>query len=526
MSGKKRFARNVGMNWVSMAANMVVPFFLMPFVVRHLGPVGYGVWILAVSTVSYLNLLDLGLRSAIIRFVSKSTIEGNHDEAQKAIGAALWFRLMIAAGVACISIALALLFPHLFKVPYELQRASQITVLVCALGVAVTMLSGVFGGVLSAVNRFDITSAITVVQTLGRAVGYVLILRSPLIGHSESKSLIALAYWELTIIVIAGVLTWFGAMKIYPPCRIRIKRPDVETLKMIWSYSFKTFVISIAVQIVFYTDNVVVGAFLSVGVVTLYTIAGSLAMYSGQVSAAMGTTFIPMASGMDATGQTKSLQRLLLRGSQAALGLMLPIGVTLLLRGKTFIGLWMGPQYSHTSGTILQILLISQFFTIANSTAGQIAYGVDKHKSVAKSAAIEAVFNLSLSLILVKTIGIYGVAWGTAISMSVVHLIFWPRYVKRELGIPIRTYLWEAWIKVTLCAVPFAVASVLVDRYLHVSSQVIFFGLHVNPLIIFFGQVLLTLPVYFLGVLMIFHKQAITAFRRWQASRMVTQGIA
>jgi O-antigen/teichoic acid export membrane protein len=238
-------------------------------------------------------------------------------------------------------------------------------------------------------------------------------------------------------------------------------------------------------------------------------------MYSGQVSAAMGSTFIPMASGMDATGQTKNLQRLLLRGSQAALGLMLPIGITLLLRGKTFIGLWMGPQYSHTSGTILQILLISQFFTIANSTAGQIAYGVDKHKSVAKSAAIEAVFNLTLSLILVKTIGIYGVAWGTAVSMSVVHLIFWPRYVRRELGIPIGTYVWEGWIKITLCAVPFAVASVLVDRHLHVSS-----------LVNFFGQVLLTLPVYFLGVLTIFHKQVLHLFRRWQASRMVTQGVA
>jgi O-antigen/teichoic acid export membrane protein len=252
-----------------------------------------------------------------------------------------------------------------------------------------------------------------------------------------------------------------------------------------------------------------------VGVVTLYSIAGSLAMYSGQVSSAMGSTFIPMASGMDAAGQTKNLQRLLLRGSQAALGLMLPIGITLLLRGKTFIGLWMGPQYSQTSGTILQILLISQFFTIANSTAGQIAYGIDKHKSVAKSAAIEAAFNLSLSLILVKTIGIYGVAWGTAISMSVVHLIFWPRYVRKELGVPIRTYVWEAWIKITLCSIPFAVASVLVDRYLHV-----------NSLVSFFGQVLLTLPVYFLGVLAIFHKQALTVFRRWQASRMVTQGIA
>jgi O-antigen/teichoic acid export membrane protein len=304
-------------------------------------------------------------------------------------------------------------------------------------------------------------------------------------------------------------------MKIYPPCRIRVNRPDMATLKMIWSYSFKTFIIIIAVQIVFYTDNVVVGAFLSVGAVTLYSIAGSLALYSGQVSSAMGSTFIPIASGMDAAGQTKNLQRLLLRGSQAALGLMLPIGITLLLRGKTFIGLWMGPQYSQPSGTILQILLISQFFTIANATAGQIAYGIDKHRSVATWAAIEAAFNLCLSLILVKTVGLNGVAWGTSISMSIIHLIFWPRYVKKELGIPIRTYLWEGWIKITLCAIPFAVTSMLVDRYMHASS-----------LVRFFGQVLLTLPIYFLGVLIIFQKPMLSAFRQWQASRMVTEGVA
>ena len=74
-STTKRFALNVGMNWVATAVNMVVPFFLTPFVVRHLGTVQYGLWILAVSTVSYLALLDLGLRSAVIRFVSKAEAE-------------------------------------------------------------------------------------------------------------------------------------------------------------------------------------------------------------------------------------------------------------------------------------------------------------------------------------------------------------------------------------------------------------------------------------------------------------------
>jgi O-antigen/teichoic acid export membrane protein len=502
MATRKRFALNVGMNWISMAVGMVVPFFLTPFVVRHLGTDAYGVWILAVSTVSYLNLLDLGLRSAIIRYVSKGKTEGKDDEAQSAIGAALWFRLLVAAGVAGLSVALAFAFPHLFKIPHDLQHAAQITVLLCAFGVAISLVAGVFGGVLSAISRFDILSSITIGQTLARAIGVILILRS-------GRGLISLAYWELTVILLCGLTTCFSALKLYPACRVRLGRPDLFTLKKIWAYSFKTFIIIVAVQIVFYTDNLVVGAFLSVGAVALYSIAGSLALYSGQVASAMGATFIPMASSLDAAGRSQDLQKLLLRGTQASLGLMLPISLTLLLRGKTFIALWMGPQFdSKTSGVILEILLLSQFFTIANATAGQIAYGVDKHKKVALWAAVEAVFNLALSIVLVKTVRIYGVAWGTSISQAIIHLIFWPRYVKKELGVPIRRYLWEGWTKITLCSIPFGVACVIADRYWYAGKMVVYFA-----------QVLALLPIYALTVMAVFHEEVGNLFMKWKASR-------
>lgn len=503
----KRFAMNVGMNWLSMAVGMVVPFFLTPFVVRSLGSAAYGVWILAVSAVGYLNLLDLGLRSAIIRFVSKGAAEGRDDQARDAIGAAFWVRLIIAGGIGLLSVILAYAFPHLFKVPPALQHAGQVTVLLCAIGVAITLLSGVFGGVLSAIQRFDVSSSITVGQTVCRAAGVILILHS-------GCGLISLGIWELAIAIMAGSATVLAALKFYPACRVRIRRPHIETLRSIWSYSFKTFIIIVAIQIVFYTDNIVVGAFLSMTAVTLYSIAGSLAMYSGQVASAMGAVFIPMASGLDSTGRSRDLETLLLRGTQAALGLMLPVGLTLLLRGTTFIDLWMGVQYGPTSAKILQILLISQFFTIANSTAGQIAYGIDKHKSVATWAAIEAAFNLALSLILVRTLGLYGVAWGTSISQAVIHLIFWPLYVKNHLGVGVERYLWQGWAKMLFCSLPFAVASAAVDRYLIPSSM-----------FIFFSQVLATLPVYALTVLVFFRKELTQAFQSWKLSRQTHAGV-
>jgi len=491
------------MNWIAMAVGMVVPFFLTPYVLRHLGVTAYGIWILAVSTVSYLNLLDMGLRSAVIRFVSKAQAQEKIEEATTAIGAALWVRVLISAGVAVLSVILALVFPHLFNIPADLHRAAQITVLMCALGVAFTLVSGVFGAVLAATNRFDILSSISALQTVARAGGVILILGS---GHG----LVPLAYWEMTVALLGGVATCGMALKIFPPCRVRIAKPDMAVLKLIWNYSLTTFIMIIASQIIMNTDNMVVGAFISVGMVAFYSIGGSLMSYSWQVVSAVSTTFTPLASGLEAGGKMDDLRRLLLRGTQATLGIALPISLALVLRGKTFIGLLMGPQYSEVSGTVLQILIISQFFGIANGTAASIMMAIDKHKPVAKWAVIEAVLNLTLSVILVKTVGIYGVAWGTSIAMAAVHLIFWPTYVRKVLDVPVRTFLWEGWTRITLCSIPYAIVCAVTDKYWHAGN-----------LITFLVQIVVILPVYVICVSVVFRSEVRNLFSRWQASRAI-----
>jgi O-antigen/teichoic acid export membrane protein len=490
------------MNWIAMAVGMVIPFFLTPIVVRTLGTTAYGVWILAVSTVAYLRLVDWGLRSAIIRFVAKADAQGKIDEIRSLIATSLWFRIVVASVIAVFSIALAIVFPVLFKIPPDLRRASQITVFMAALGIAVTLISGVFGAVLAAIHRFDVLSSIGVAQTMARAIGVILILRN-------GGGLVSLAYWEFTVILLSGLATSVVALRIFPACRVRIANPDIDTLKMTWSHSVIVFVILISSQIVFGTDNLVIGSFLSVGLVSFYSIGSSLVVYSNQVASALSTTFTPIASGLDASGKSEELRELLLRGTQATLGLVLPIGLSLALRGKTFIGLWMGKQYSNTSGTVLQILLIGLFFTVANSTGANIMFAIGKHKAVAKSGTVEAILNLGVSLVLVKTIGIYGVAWGTSITMAIVHCVFWPRHIRNTLGVPIKKYLWEGWTKLLLCSVPFAIASVIVDRRWHASS-----------LPIFFLQILGTLPVYIICVFSVFRKESRLILRKLQISRM------
>lgn len=501
MPRARRIAKNILSNWFALAVTTVVGFFLSPYVVHHLGSIVYGVWVLVSSLVSYMNLLDLGLQSAVVRFVSRGMAKEDHDESSRTVSGALWIRLWISLAIVAAGLIISLQFNRIFVIPAELQKAASFAVLVSAVTVAMNLWCGVFKGVLVALHRYDLTSAVSILQTCLRAIGFIVLLRS---GHG----LLALASWELGTSITANAAIVLFCFRIYPRLKVAFGRPDRETLRKLWNYSSYVFVINVAVQVVYYTDNLVVGVFLSPAAVTLYAIGGVIIGYARQIVASMTTTFAPLASTFEAEGKYDNLQRLLIHGTRAALVVSLPIEVALFLRGETFIRLWMGPQYAQPSALVMRILLLSVVFTSANATSGGVAYGMEKLKRVTLWAVSEAAANLILSVILVHKIGIYGVAWGTTIPSVIIELLLWPSYVCRLVVMPVRTYLWQTWIRTGVGVVPFALACALAERFWPAHN-----------LAIFFLQIATLLPLLPLALSVVFFDDVKRQVRRWKKNR-------
>ncbi len=482
----RHIARNVLFNWFGTIASLAVGFFLAPFILHRLGNVAYGVWVLAISVVAYLGLLDLGMQSSVLRFVSKGHTQGDHEGASEAISAALWVRLQISALALLLSAGLATVFPLVFKVPAQLASDARKAVLLIGLTTAITLSVGVFGGVLSALNRYDLQNFVSLTQTAVRIVGVVTVLRT---GHG----IVAIAVCELIAAIVGNLLLMWVAHQIYPELHVQLKRPKREILRKIWTYSSYAFLTTVAVQLVYQSDNLVVGGFVSASAVTFYAIANSLCRYAGQIVGSMGSTFVPAASTYEAAGDTASLLMLYKNGTRATLMVSLPILITLIVRGPSFIGLWMGHEYTHQSGIVLIILCIPLFFAYANRTAGSIAFGVEKHKVSALWAVGEGVANLTLSIILVHWYGIYGVAIGTLVPSLFVQLVFWPRYISQLVGLSAIEVVWKVWVPMFLAAVPFAIATYVVG--------VLF---PARNLAIYFLQVIATLPIFLITIGLIF----------------------
>jgi len=463
----RHIGRSVLSNWLAMAASMAAAFFLSPFLVHRLGNAAYGVWILAISSVQYFGLLDLGMRSSVLRYVSKGYATQDHKAASEAFSAAFWVRLQISALLLALCGGLAAIFPQIFKVPSGLVNDVRVVVALMGLSLAIAMSIGVYGGVVSALNRYDLYTFVALIQLSLRVIGVVAVVRA-------GRGIVAIAWCELFAAMTGSLLMAYVARTLYPELKISLKRPSWGVLKTIWSYSVYAFLVMVAVQVIYQTDNLVVGAFVSASAVTFYSIGNSLCRYTQQLVVAMTTTFTPAASTYDSAGETSSLRALYFTGTRATMAVSMPILVTLLVRGDNFIGVWMGPQYSHTSGIVLAILATALLFSLPNAPASSIAFGIEKHKTIAKWAIGEAVVNLLLSVALARIFGIYGVAIGTLVPSLVVNVAFWPRYVTNLVKIDYRQVFVRVWGPLFLSVVPFAAASYLVDVFFRARNITIF----------------------------------------------------
>jgi len=298
------------------------------------------------------------------------------------------------------------------------------------------------------------------------------------------QGLIALAIVQLAF----GILTGLGyvalAFRLYPDLRIQLGSCDKESLKLIFSFSVYSFLLHASIYLIFFTDSLVISSFLPVSAVTFFAIAGNLLVYARSLLAGISTISSPLASALEAQGDPQSLKQMLLKGSRLASMVFLPIGITFLLRGGLFVGLWMGPSYASLSGKVLVVLTLAQLIASGNCVAEAVTIGIGRHRGIVPVVLAEALCNLVLSILLVRRYGIVGVAIGTALPNLAVNLFFWPWFIRRVYGVRPMDYVGSTWIRPGLAALPFALCTYVVHNWWPA-----------NSLWLFFLQVALAMPI-------------------------------
>ncbi len=478
---KPRFVRNVFSNWTAFVFSAVVAFFLSPFVVRSLGNTEYGAWVLLGSLVGYMGLLDLGVRGAVTRFIAKFHAEGAHLQSSRLASSALIIFCISGLLALVAAIVLAIFVVPRFRIPPDLIFEARVVMVIGGLSIGVTLINGVLEGIIVGRQRFDYSSKLNIVAEGVRAVLVVAAL-------SAGEGLIALAVIQLAVNLMRAGIAYVIDRRLYPEARIRWKHWDPHAVRLIFSWSFYTVLLQASGQIISYTDSLVISAFLPVALLTFFAIAVNLTNYARAIVRGISFTLTPATSALQAQGRTDELRHLVLKGARFSTLVLLPIVITFILRGGTFIGLWMGPSYGSPSGEILWILAIGLACQGGFSSVSSTMFGLNRHKGMVPIVGAEAAANLGLSIWLVQVIGLPGVAWGTTGPRLVVALIAVPWYLRHVLGVSMSAFWSNAWLRPIVSMVPFVVGTYLVERLWQPPN-----------LAIFFLQVALVLPLAAVG---------------------------
>jgi len=462
-----RFARNTIANGISLLFAAVVGFFLSPYIVKQLGPTQYGVWMLIAGLVGYLGILDLGIRAAVNRYTARLHAMGDHQECSLTISAAL--RLFGFLGILAIALSgvIAYFVPILFNVPAALADDARIVAIIGGLGIATALVAGVFGAVVTGLERFDTQCGIEVLVTSVRTVAIILALRA-------GCGLVAFAGIQLFASVLSCALYWVAAHKLYKELRIQLFGALGSQTRTILHFSVPMVALSLLGQITNYSDNIVIGAFLPIEAVTFFAIAANLCLYAKGMPTALSHLMIPRISALTAQGSNQVGETILSVTKFATL-ISAPMAVTFALRGESFITLWMGPAFGPASGEVLRVLAIIVWLDASRNVAMQSLIGMSKQRTVVLGIALEAACYLALSLALVQQFGIVGVALGSLVPNVLSSLGYIPRCLSRATGISAGLFFRNVVLLPAAACLLFGVATALIERFVPATSLAIFF---------------------------------------------------
>jgi O-antigen/teichoic acid export membrane protein len=292
----------------NLVAGAVASFFLMPFIVHHLGDRIYGFWSLAAAFIGYYSLLDLGLSSAISQYMCIAIGRKDHPECRVVFNTAFGLQLLVGVAALLVTGLVAAATPLICHNPADARLFWKV-ILILGVNTALGFPTRVYWAVLEAQLRFDVQSWLA---NLGLALRTGLIVWAVLSGGG----LLALSWMALISTVPVTALQVWLARREAPWARIDTGFFKPKIVKSFFSYSFYSFTVYLGDIVRFQIDPLVISGLIGLAAVTHYKVAGVLAQYYLQIIIVSVGMLLPVLSRFHGAGNRQALEEVFFFGTK------------------------------------------------------------------------------------------------------------------------------------------------------------------------------------------------------------------
>ncbi|MBW4545024.1 MAG: lipopolysaccharide biosynthesis protein [Symplocastrum torsivum CPER-KK1] len=472
MSASRRITLAVAFSWLSRAVTILANLFLLPILFRFMGKEALGLWFLLGNSQAFLGLLDMGIAPTLMRHIALAKGKSGADpgvelteESKQQIG-----DLVVTGRIILQWLAVALFFiawasGYGLIGQLELKDVSPQTVfwawtLMClgyAVGVWVSYLDCWLAGI-GYVGWNSLIMTVVSLLTILTSLGAVLL----------GGGLLMLA----VISVVSGLSQRFAILGF-----IRWRTPEVLSLPGKWNAelakamvkpSLYCWLTSLGMFLILKTDQYFIALVSGTQAIPSYNAAYQLVSNLRNIAISFTLASSTFLSQMWQAGELNKINRLVIRNCNLGL-IIMGCGVSfLLVAGKEVTDLWLGEDV-FIGYQVLLTFCIMFTFEVQNVCLMYSARATENEEYALPSLGA-GVLNIIFTMILIKPLGLWGVAMGTLLGQMLT--INWYAVYKPLLRLKLYfiDYI-EQVLLVWLSSLIFSLLTSLMIKYYLLTSQ-------------------------------------------------------
>ncbi len=421
-----QLVKNIMSSWGGYVVRLIITFFFVPYIASEFGDARYGVWVIIFQTINYFSLLDVGLTSALTRYVSRFLSERDFPGISRLLSTSNILYLIVGSLVFAGIYLFVNLFFEYFKIgDPTLVEEGKNALLILGAFMAFNFCLLPFGNSLAAFQRHDLSRLLQMIEETVRVIIMICLI-------ANGYGLVALAIVILSVSVLKHFAGAVWLKKLHPEIRFTLKEYHGDTAKMLLGYSKISFGITIGWLIMFNTDTFLLGILSSSAAAGVYNPGTQLMLYLRNIVNSIGTPLTPAVSHLDAAGDTEKIKDVYLRGIKYVSYLSVVLTVGVVIYAHPFVALWLPAEFAEAAEVMVVLAFGSAVF-LPQIIGNSVLFGIGKHKYILHTLIWESVAKIVLSIILIPKYNLIGMALANAIPQICLYTTLYPAFLSRVL---------------------------------------------------------------------------------------------
>lgn len=412
---------------------IIFTIFITPVVVRELGVVTYGFYVLLTTVSAFLGILDFGLGNALVKHIAAYAETKDVQRLNRFLGSAR----LLYTGIGFLGLGVFFALGQWFLVLFHVPTSNQAeTMLVCVLAGLVFLINcnfSVYGVVPAALQRFDVTVKLNLLQLAVLQIAVLFLV----LGGFKLQAILAV---NVLVAVLSGMTFWYYSRKLLPGAHIRYQFAWAE-VKEAYRFGFLSSIAALSINTLTYLDRMIIPIFAGPAAVAYYSLPGNIALKVPGVTNSLTAMVFPMVSSMQAAASGEKIAQVYVKIFRNVTVIAAALAVTIAVFAEKLLLFWLGADFAAAGHTVLVVLAFTNFCLALYTALYSFLLGLGRLKVLVGFSLCVVVLNVILLFALVPGYGIMGAAWAYFFSVLPVGVLFW--WVERQyLGLRGRLYFY------------------------------------------------------------------------------------